>query len=111
MPTVNVYYKNRKQGSKLIPFIKEFKKFVANKLTCGDIKLKSEEVSVRLNVIKGNGMIGDVEVEIKAHAFKERVKRQDRICLDVMDYIQKRIPSIGNVKVWLVLSDMGHSWK
>lgn len=111
MPTVNIYYKNRRQESKLLPLAKGLKTFVAKELTCGDIKLKPEEVSIRFNVIRGNGMIGDIEVEIKAHAFKERVKKQDRICLDVMNYLQGKIPSGGSIKVWLVLSELGHSWE
>jgi hypothetical protein len=93
------------------PLIKELKNFIAKELTCKDIKLKSEEVSIRLVVIKGDGMIGNVEIDIKAHAFKERVKRQDEICLNIMRYIQKKIPSIGTVKVWLALSELGHSWE
>ena len=55
-------------------------------------------------------MIGEVEVEITAHAFSERVQKQDEICLEVMKYIQENVPSIGNVKVWLKLSELGHSW-
>lgn len=56
-------------------------------------------------------MIGGVEVDIHAHAFQERIEKQDEICLSVMDYIQKKEPSVGAVKVWLILSELGHSWK
>ncbi len=54
-------------------------------------------------------MIGDVEVQISVHAFPERVAKQDGICLDVMKYLQERT-GIENVKVWLQLSELGHSW-
>ena len=96
---------------KLISLTKELKKFVAKELTCGNIRLGPEEISIRFNAVKGGGMIGDVEIEVKAHAFKERVRKQDRICLDIMNYIQRRIPSVGSVKVWLILSQLGHSWE
>ncbi len=56
-------------------------------------------------------MIGDIELEISAHAFEERVKKQDEICLEVMNYLKNKKPSLGNVKVWLKLSELGHSWE
>ena len=59
----------------------------------------------------GGEMIGSVEIEITAHSFKERVGQQDEICLKVADYIKKEEPSLGEVKVWLILAELGHSWK
>lgn len=84
---------------------------IAQELTCGDIKLKPSEISIRLIKINGGEMIGAVEVEIVAHFFTERIKNQDEICLKIMDYIHKENPSLGEVKVWLQLSELGHSWK
>lgn len=111
MPTVNIYHKNREQELKLTPLLKDLKSFVAEELTCDDIKLTPEEVSVRLIEVRGDGMIGDVEVEITAHHFKERVEQQDEICLHVANYLTEKDPSLGEVKVWLVLAELGHSWE
>ena len=66
---------------------------------------------MRLIRVVGNGMIGSIEAEITAHAFPERVRNQDAICLAVADYIKKELSALGEVKVWLVLCEFGHSWK
>lgn len=108
MPTVNIFHEE--QTKELNDLSKKLKPYLAEKLSCGDIKLTSEEVSVRLIKIDGGDMIGRVELEIKAHAFKERVEKQDEICNDVRDYIVKEYSSLGNIRVWLTLSELGHSW-
>ena len=117
MPTVNIYCKNisgnEDVGRQLsvASLSDKLKSFIAEKLSCNDIKLKPEEISIRLiNVSEDGGMIGDVELEIKAAAFKERVEKQDKICLDIAEYIKSK-GQFGEVKVWLVLSELGHSWK
>lgn len=89
----------------------DLRKFIAAQLTCGDIALTPDEISIRFIETIGDFMIGGVEVDIHAHAFQERIEKQDEICLSVMDYIQKKEPSVGAVKVWLILSELGHSWK
>ena len=55
-------------------------------------------------------MIGKVELEIKAHAFRERVEKQDEICNDVRKYIMQKNKSLGDIRVWLILNELGHSW-
>lgn len=110
MPTVNIYFLERTNTKDLQSLISDLKTFLAEKLTCGDIKLTPEEISVRFIYISGGKMIGNVELEITAHAFPERVKKQDKICLDVMNYIKEKVPSVGDVKVWLKLCELGHSW-
>ena len=111
MPTVNVFYQESSEIGALEKLIPKLKEYLADKLTCGDIKLTPEEISIRLIRINGGEMIGDVELEITAHAFSERVKRQDEICLEVADYLKEKLPSLGEIKVWLKLSELGHSWK
>ena len=110
MPTVNVYFK-KLPDSKFDTIVSDLKVFLAEKLTCGDIKLSPEEVSVRFIKIDGGDMIGDAEVEISAASFSERVSKQDEICLDVAKYIDEIAPHLGDVKVWLKLSELGHSWE
>jgi len=99
MPTVNIFYKDLKEELTLQSLVGGLRDYVAKELTCGDIKLKPSEVSVRLIKIAGGEMIGAVEVEITAYSFAERIKKQDEICLKIMDYIQKEKPSLGEVKI------------
>ena len=109
MPTANFYLKDRNQElERLTP---DLKKFLAEKLTCSDIKLTAKEISVRFIKIADGQMIGEVELEISAHAFPERIKKQDKICLEVMNYLKRKIPTLGDVRVWLKLSELGHSWQ
>lgn len=110
MPTVNIYYKSESDSQKLQNVVFELKKFLVEKLSCGEIKLTPEEISVRFILVCGGNMIGDIEIEITAHAFGERVKKQDEICREVMAFVQKEVSTIGNVKVWLKLCELGHSW-
>ena len=110
MPTINIYYKSDSDSRKLQPFIPKLKKYLAEKLTCGDIKLTPAEISIRFILTQGGEMIGNVELEITAYAFPERVEKQDEICNEVRQYIQENYPSIGEVRVWLILAELGHSW-
>lgn len=111
MPTANIFYSKKEQDDDLQELAVKLKPYLAKELTCGEIKLKENEISVRLIQIGGAGMIGAVEVEITAYAFSERVEKQDQICLEVRDFIQKEYPSLKEVKVWLILAELGHSWE
>ncbi|PIR61166.1 MAG: hypothetical protein COU68_00880, partial [Candidatus Pacebacteria bacterium CG10_big_fil_rev_8_21_14_0_10_45_6] len=53
-------------------FIPKLKQYLADKLTCGEIKLTAKEITMR--------------------------------------FVQESIPSLGDVKVWLKLCELGHSW-
>ena len=87
----------------------DLRQHVAEKLTCGDIILSPSEVSIRFLDVACGEMIANVEMEIAAHAFPERTKKQDEICLDIMKYVQEKT-GIQDIKVWLKLSELGHSW-
>jgi hypothetical protein len=109
MPTVNIYAQGNQESLKsLTP---DIKKLVADKLSCRDIALSPTEVSVRLLEATGDGMLGAVEVDIFAHAFSERVERQDQICLEVAEYLSSATVAPGDIRVWLMLGELGHSWK
>lgn len=110
MPTINIYYQDQEQKSKLEKIITDLKEFAAKELTCGEIALKPDEISVRLIKTEGGDMIGTIEAEVKAFAFKERIEKQDEFCLSLMRFIQE-MTLIENVKTWLILSELGHSWE
>lgn len=110
MPTVNVFY-NDELAKQLEELADSLKEYAAKELTCGDIKLSSDEVSVRFISSQGEGMLAPVEIEITAAAFKERVEKQDEICLNIQKFILEKVDSLQDVKVWLILTELGHSWK
>ncbi len=107
MPTVNIFYKNKAKELEKLEI--GLKSFVAEKLSTGEKKLSAEEISTRL-ISVGGKMIGDVELEVTAHALPERVQRQDDICNEVRKFMQEGCPSLGEVRVWLILCELGHSW-
>lgn len=106
MPTINIYSRKNltEQG-----IISKLRPFAAEHLSCGDIKLRPEEISVRF--IKSSGeMIGEVELEISVYSFKERVDRQDEIANEFRSFLMEEFPELGDVRVWLKLSELGHSF-
>ena len=110
MPTINIFYNDDELEPKLAEATKQLKEFVAKELTCGDIELNSDEVSVRLLKNTGSGMLAPVELEVTAAAFKERVEKQDEICLSIQKFLLDKL-ELPDVKVWLILSELGHSWR
>ncbi|OGJ16804.1 MAG: hypothetical protein A2632_02050 [Candidatus Pacebacteria bacterium RIFCSPHIGHO2_01_FULL_46_16] len=110
MPTVNIYATDQKVFGNLQVFIPKLKQYLADKLTCSEIKLTAKEITMRFVLVAGGEMLGNVEMEITAHAFPERVQKEDKICLEIMRFVQENNPSIGDVKVWLKLCELGHSW-
>ncbi len=110
MPTINAFYRDEETAEQLEKLTSELNQYAAEQLTCGDIILKPEEVSVRLIHSSGKGMLAQLELEVTAAAFKERVEKQDEICLNVQKFIIDKT-DLRDVKVWLILSELGHSWE
>lgn len=110
MPTINIFYQNESQKAQLVELIDEIKDHAAAALSCGDILLGPSEVSVRLIYAEGNGMIAGVEIEITAHAFAERIATQDEICHEMRTFMRERLHGT-DVRVWLLLPQLGHSWE
>jgi hypothetical protein len=110
MPTINAFYRDEETTSKLEKITDDLKQHTADQLTCGNIKLSSDEVSVRLLQNRGDGMLAPLEIEITAAAFRERVEKQDEICLNIQKFLIEKL-EITDVKVWLILAELGHSWK
>lgn len=108
MPTVNVYYKSKSDLASLNRIVPRLQTYLADRLTCGEIKLRQDEVSVRLIPVQGRGMLGHVEVDITAHEFPDRVKNQDKICFDTKAWLEQETKSIKDVRVWLRLCQLGH---
>lgn len=110
MPTINVFSSNSSQLKQVEDIIPELKKKVAEELSNSDIQLGTDEVSIRLIQTQGSGMLASLELEITAHAFEERVQRQDEICLHIREFLKQRVEA-NEVRVWLLLPELGHSWE
>ena len=85
------------------------KEVVADQLTCGDRALQPNEITVRKILSLGAGLMADVELDIAAAAYKERVDKQDEICRFIRKFVFENIDGIKDVQVWLPLSELGHS--
>ncbi len=110
MPTINIFYNDAGFEAELKKVTASLKKYAAEQLTCGDIELSPDEVSVRFLKNESDGMLAPVELEISAAAFKERVDKQDQICLNIQKLLLNKL-QIPDIKVWLILSELGHSWE
>lgn len=110
MPTVDIFYQDETHKRQLNELVDEVKSYIASELTCGEIALSPSEVSVRLIRSEGTGMIAKLEVQITAHAFDERVNKQDEICVHIRKFLMDRVPET-DIRVWLLLAQLGHSWE
>jgi hypothetical protein len=111
MPTLNIYSQNESHDSRIIEITIPLKEFAAEQLTCGDRKLASNEVTVRLLRSLGKDMLADVEIDITAAPYQERIDRQDEICLNVKRFVLEQMPGLEDTNVWLNLNELGHSWE
>ncbi len=112
MPTANLYYRKKEHEPQIADIIKPMKAFIAEKLTCGDISLSPEEVSIRvIYTALSDGMIADIEMDITAAPFQARVDKQDEICLEIQAFAKTQISGADDIKIWLNLHELGHSFE
>ena len=111
MPAIKIYTNNRERIKPLESILSGLRDFTARELSCGDRKLDSDEISLRILVPEASMQKADTELEMSAYHYPERVSRQDDICLAVKNYLQEHCPQAGSVYVWLSLSELGHSSK
>jgi hypothetical protein len=109
MPTVNIFYTSDEQAGQVIELQSQLKDYFAKELSCGDISLIPEEVSIRLVKATNAGMIAELEVEVTVHAFDERVQKQDEIANNIRDYLLSKVKA-QDIRVWVLLPQLGHSW-
>jgi len=75
MPSVNIYT-NRDRIKPLESILPELRKFIAKEVSCGGRLLVPNDISLRVLVPDASLQIADTELEIKAHSYDERVKKQ-----------------------------------
>jgi|SRR5579883_142568 len=107
MPIVNVYA-DRPRLYQIEPNVISLKQHIACQLTTPELALDENHVSIRLMQAAG-AMIGEIELEILAYCFEERVRRQDEICTSIRTFVEEKVGK-ANVRVWLILSEMGYSY-
>lgn len=110
MPVVNSFFSDEKYVEQLEKLTPSLKQFVADQLTCKDISLGPDEVTVRLLCSAGIGMLAKVELDIYAAPYQERVEKQDEICRNVRQFILDHVNGLQDAKAWLILTQLGHSW-
>ena len=103
MPTVNIYSRRKAFDDALI---RSLKKKLIEQLSCKEIRLQANEISIRTIETNDAYMIAEIECEIKAHNFPERVVRQDDICNEVRKFLLDELPQCRDARVWLILSEL-----
>ncbi len=111
MPVVNTYYREPRFFPALSEASPAIQECIAEQLSCGDRTLQPSEVSVRLLDALGRNMLADVEIDMFAAPYKERVERQDEICRNVRKLVLSLVPDLQDTQVWLMLQELGHSWE
>lgn len=109
MPAVSIYYQDAQHRASLEKSLLALRQFIATQLTTAERTLAKEEISLRLIGVAGGEMISPVEMEITAHAYPSRVQNQDSICRAVSEFLGQQ--GIPDNHVWLLLCELGHSWK
>jgi hypothetical protein len=111
MPTVNIYSADEGLNDSLTAMLSELRGLIARELTCGEKRLMPHEVSLRLIPVTGSLTISPIEIEIFAHAYRARIEQANNICLLVREFVKEQLPLVADVRVWLVLAELGHSWE
>ncbi|MCL2037412.1 hypothetical protein FWG95_00140 [Candidatus Saccharibacteria bacterium] len=109
MPTVNIFFTSEGQAKQCRQIGAELRSYLAKELSCKDINLTPEEVSIRLIKAIDIGMIAPIEVEVAVHAFDERVEKQDEIANNIRKFLLSKI-DVEDLRVWVLLVQFGHSW-
>lgn len=104
MPIVNIYSPTE-IIEQLRGDVDRLRNLTAAVLNVEEWPIDYTHISLRLIVVSGI-LIGDVEVEIIAHSFDDRVNRKDEICSSVRSELEDMWRL--EVRVWLHLVEMGY---
>jgi hypothetical protein len=112
VPTANIFTSDIAHKEALVALSPQLRVTLAEELTSGSHRLTSHEISIRvIEVCTESSMIAPIEIEIKAHAYGDRAPRADQICLDIRKFVRDNVPSATDVRVWIMLAELGHSWE
>jgi hypothetical protein len=106
MPTINLYRTLDTKPKITIETINKLREFVSDILTCSEIKLPPNEISIRpVTVDTDKDMMAPLECDIVAYNFPDRVAKQDEICLQVRKFLLENI-DVPDAKVRLQLCEL-----
>ncbi len=106
MPTINLYRTSETASKVTKNTTDKLREFVADILTCSDIKLPPNEISIRpMTVDTDQDMMAPLECDIVAHNFPDRIARQDLICTEVRKFLLENI-EVPDAKVRLQLCEL-----
>ena len=109
MPTVNIYAATATLGNDVAEISDDLATTIATSLSTSGGLLDGAHVSLRVFIPNRSFMIAPIELEITAHAFPERVERQDEICGELRAWLERRLAS--ECRVWLSLNQLGYGYK
>lgn len=107
MPAVNLYWATEKISQEQIILLKQY---IAELLSCHDRVLDSSEISIRVINTSVQHMIADIECDIYAYNYPERIEKQDEICNKIREYLLQHTQWLTDARVWLILSELWHSF-
>lgn len=109
MPTINLYRTSETASKITKETTDKLREFVADILTCSDIKLPPNEVSIRsITVDTDQYMMAPLECDIVAYNFPDCEAKQDRICTYVRKFLLENI-EVTDARVRLQLCKLWHS--
>ncbi len=112
MPLAYIHCSESSIKGKVCGHLEDIKAAIAKALSCSESKPSSDDIRTRgphLD-LDFNSDTAQIEIDIFAYDFKERVERQDEIAEEIEDQIIK-IVGYQEVKVFPILCKIGHSKK
>lgn len=110
MPLVNVYASDSRFLDQLQNLASPLAEEIVKELSVAERKLTTDDVTIRIIESKpGSKMLTPVEIEIIAKLFKERLDKADQVCNSLRKFMLSRLKAVIDLRVWLVLSELGHS--
>ena len=109
MPPVNIYT-SKERVEPIAQVFDGLAGIIAKELTCSDRQLNPEDIQLQILVPEITYNSPATRVDIYAAPYSKRVERQDIICTNVQQYLRENCPQTGDVKVFLILAELGYSF-
>jgi hypothetical protein len=109
MPLANIYCPDPKIKGKINGHLKDIQAAIAKALSYSESKLSPDDIRIRgIHLDFNSDNIAQIEIDIFAYDFKERVEREDEIAKEIEAEI-KKIVCYPDVKVFPIFCKIGHS--
>ncbi len=110
MPLVYILCPESSVKGKVSGHLKDIQTAIAKALSCTESKPSPDDIRIRGIHLDFNSKIAQIEIDIFAYDFKERVEREDEIAEEIENQIIK-IVGYSDVKVFPIFCKIGHSKK